>query len=199
MPEPGQPAQTLAARTLELLWQDDASAYALVRDSGGRFSADGLDLGEPAAAELAGTGRVDVRRVELGELLELSTDPPDGVELGGTARVALAVLDVARRSVAAGLVHPHLEAADGRWHALWGATIDEHVREELDAIAHAAPAVSAEAFDGVVDAFVDDLYGCAVDELARGALRAGGIRLTADSPRLGIAGDDSCRRDDKRL
>ena len=125
-----------------------------------------------------GTGAAQrARRLELDELLALEADPPPGVEQGGTARVAFAVLDVARRSVADGLVHPHLQAADGRWHALWGATLDDHVRAELDAIAHAAPAASAEAFDDDTQAFVDDLYGCAVDELARRALREAGVGL----------------------
>ena len=100
---------------------------------------------------------------------------PHGLVLGGTARVVVAVLDAARRSVAAGLVHPHLQAADGRWHALWGATLDEHVDEELDALARVAPAASADAFDRDTRAFVDDLYGCAVDELARRALRAANV------------------------
>ena len=101
----------------------------------------------------------------------LVDEPPAGLELGGSARIVLEVLRAARRSVAPGLVHPHLEAADGRWHALWGATLDEHVRDELAALAHAAPAAAADAFDGDTDAFVHDLYGCAVDELARRALR----------------------------
>ena len=90
----------------------------------------------PAVAELVHAGHgVSARRLELHELLELETRTPLALEPGGTARVVFAVLDVARRSVAAGLVHPHLEAADGRWHALWGATLDEHVVDELQAIA----------------------------------------------------------------
>ena len=91
----------------------------------------------------------------------------------------LAVVDRARRSVAEGLVHPHLEPSDGRWHALWGATLDEVVTDELDRIAAAAPAVSADPFDGDPDGFVHDLYACAVDELARRAVRAAGVRPTS--------------------
>ena len=106
-----------------------------------------------------------------------SRAPHSRIEPGGTARVVFAVLDVARRSVAAGLVHPHLEAADGRWHALWGATLDEHLVDELQAIAHAAPAAAADAFEGDTRAFVHDLYACAVDELARRALREAGVSL----------------------
>jgi SNF2-related domain/SNF2 Helicase protein/Helicase conserved C-terminal domain len=168
-----------ATPTLELLWQDDAGAYALVRAADGALSAGGLHVGMPAVADVAHAGHgVGARRLELDELLELAEAPAPGLEQGGTARVAFAVLDTARRSVAAGLVHPHLEAADGRWHALWGATLDDHVRTELDAIAHAAPAASADAFDGDTQAFVYDLYGCAVDELARRALRAAGVTLS---------------------
>jgi SNF2-related domain/SNF2 Helicase protein/Helicase conserved C-terminal domain len=168
--------------TLELLWQEDTSALALVRDPDGALSAGALDVGMPAVAELAHrASAVTARRLELDELIGLAGTPPEGLELGGTARVVLAVLDAARRSVAAGLVHPHLEAADGRWHALWGATLDEHVRDELDEIARAAPAACADAFDGDVDAFVHDLYGCAVDELARAALRRARVQLSAAS------------------
>ena len=126
----------------------------------------------PAVADLELAERgVAARLLELDELLGLVDEPPAGLELGGSARIVFEVLRAARRSVAAGLVHPHLEAADGRWHALWGATLDEHVRDELAALAHAAPAAAADAFDGDTDAFVHDLYGCAVDELARRALR----------------------------
>jgi non-specific serine/threonine protein kinase len=174
---PGQPSPTLTERTLELLWQEDACAHALVREPDGTLSVDGLEVGLPTVADVRGAPGAEVRRIELDELLAMRE--PAAIELGGTARVVLAVLDLARRSVAAGLVHPHLEAADGKWHALWGATVDEHVRAELDAIAHAAPAASADAFGGDVDAFVDDLYGCAVDELARGALRRAAVRLGA--------------------
>ena len=104
----------------------------------------------PAVADLVARGAR--RRAPAGSSSAScsSSEPtrPIALEPGGTARVVFAVLDVARRSVAAGLVHPHLEAADGRWHALWGATLDEHVVDELDAIAHAAPAAAADAFDG---------------------------------------------------
>ena len=169
-PSPVSVAQ--AAATLELLWQQDASAFALVRDADGELSAGELELGLPAVADLALAERgVAARLLELDELLDLVDAPPENVELGGSALIVLEVLCAARRSVASGLVHPHLEAADGRWHALWGATLDEHVRDELTALAHAAPAAAADAFDGDTDAFVHDLYGCAVDELARRALR----------------------------
>ena len=184
------PSSEPVTPTLELLWQDDASAYAFARMADGSISAGGLHMGMPAVADVAHAGHgISARRLELDELLALEADPPPGVEQGGTARVAFAVLHVARRSVADGLVHPHLQAADGRWHALWGATLDDHVRAELDAIAHAAPAASAEAFDGDTQAFVDDLYGCAVDELARRALRDAGVGLSVASPRVAGAAE----------
>jgi len=160
--------------TLELLWQDDTTALALLRGGDGRLTADGLSVGSPAAADLTDLAPgAAARRLQLGELLDLQ---PDGHLLGGTARVTFAVLERARRSLAEGLVHPHLQSGDGRWHALWGATLDEAVRGELDAISDAAPAICAEPFDGDADAFVYDLYGCALDELARRALAAGGTR-----------------------
>ena len=170
--------------TLEILWQEDASAYVLVREPDGTLSSRGLHEGMPAVAELVHAGHgVGARRLELPELLELAGDARTAIAPGGTARVVFAVIEVARRSVAAGLVHPHLEAADGRWHALWGATLDEHVVDELEALAHAAPAAAADAFAGDTRAFVHDLYACTVDELARRALRDAGVTLTTVSSR----------------
>ena len=162
--------------TLELLWQDDATALALLRGPDGGLRPTPLRVGAQTTVDLGSLGdAVQARRLSLGELLELETD---GHELGGTAEVVLAVLDRARRSLAEGLAHPHLQAADGRWHALWGATIDETVRRELDELADAAPAALTASFDGDADVFVDDLYGCALDELARRALR--GVRIGAE-------------------
>ena len=182
-------ASTAIEPTLEILWQEDASAYVLVREPDGTLTSRGLQAGMPAVADLVHAGHgVGARRLELQELLELESGAPLALEPGGTARVVFAVLDVARRSVAAGLVHPHLEAADGRWHALWGATLDEHVVDELQAIAHAAPTAAADAFEGDTRAFVHDLYACAVDELARRALREAGVSLrSASPPTAGVA------------
>ena len=172
MSEHAAHASAPAAATFELLWQQDASAFALVRGADGTLSAGDLQLGMPAVADLGLAERgVAARLVELDELLDLVDDPPEGVVPGGSALIVFEIVRAARRSVASGLVHPHLEAADGRWHALWGATLDERVRDELAALAHAAPAAAADAFDGDTDALVHDLYGCAVDELARRALR----------------------------
>ena len=157
--------ESAAATTLELLWQDDATAFAVLRTPSGELTPAPLDGGFPGVADVARAGHgVAGRRLSLPDLLELDVGE---LEPGGTARAVLAVLDRARRSVAEGLVHPHLEPSDGRWHALWGATLDEVVGDELGAIAAAAPAVCADAFDGDADAFVHDLYACAVDELAR--------------------------------
>ena len=168
MPEPALTPSRRSAPTLELLWQDDASALAILREADGRLTGDGLDAGIPAARDLAQLGTVDgARRLSLRELLALRSNE---YPLGGTAKVTLAIVDRARRSLAEGLVHPHLQSGDGRWHALWGATLDEVVRDELDAISDATPAICAEPFDGDTDSFVYDLYGCAVDELARQAL-----------------------------
>jgi non-specific serine/threonine protein kinase len=182
-------ASTAIEPTLEILWQEDASAYVLVREPDGTLTSRGLQAGMPAVADLVHAGHgVGARRLELHELLELETGAPLALEPGGTARVVFAVLDVARRSVAAGLVHPHLEAADGRWHALWGATLDEHVVDELQTIAHATPAAAADAFEGDTRAFVHDLYACAVDELARRALREAHVSLSSASARTtGVA------------
>ena len=184
MSEPALASPKPDRATLEILWQDDAGACLVVREPDGGLSAGALDAGLPAVVEIAHAGQTAAgRRIELDELLSLAAPADGGLDLGGTARTVLAVIGVARRSVAAGLVHPHLEAADGRWHALWGATLDEHVRDELDAIAHAAPAAAADAFDGDTRAFVYDLYGCALDELARQALRSARAALAVPSPR----------------
>ena len=170
MREPADTTTLRSAPTLELLWQDDTSALALLRDADGRLTADGLILGAPVAADLSSVGPgATARRLQLAELLDFE---PDGHLLGGSAQVTFAVLERARRSLAEGLVHPHLQSGDGRWHALWGATLDDAVRDELDAISDATPAICTEPFDGDADAFVYDLYGCALDELARRALSA---------------------------
>ena len=163
-----------AAATLELLWLDDATAFAVLRSPSGELTPAPLDAGLPGVADVAVAGHgIAGRRLALSDLLELE---PGDVELGDTAEAVLAVVDRARRSVAEGLVHPHLEPSDGRWHALWGATLDEVVTAELAAIAASAPAVCADPFDGDVDGFVHDLYACAVDELARQAIRAAAVR-----------------------
>jgi hypothetical protein len=177
--------ETAPAAALELLWQEDLTAFAILRDAGGEIGAAPLEVGLPGVADVARAGHaVAGRRLSLTELLDLDTA---GLELGDTARVVLAVLDRARRSLAEGLVHPHLEPSDGRWHALWGATLDEVVTEELAGIAAAAPAVCGDAFDGDLDAFVHDLYACAVDELARRTVRRAALRPAPTTRSPGVA------------
>jgi len=177
LPETTLNPEAPPAATLELLWQDDATAFAVLRDGGGELSSPPLGSGIPSVADVARAGHgIACRRLSLTDLLDLDTG---ALDLGDTTRVVLAIVDRARRSVAEGLVHPHLEPSDGRWHALWGATLDEVVTDELDGIAAAAPSVCADPFDGDPDGFVHDLYACAVDELARRAIRAASVRPSA--------------------
>ncbi len=152
---PAAPARAI----LEVVWQDDASARVLTRSNEGEV------LGEE-------------RRVEIRELLQLQAAPPEELELGGTARATFAVLELARTSVAEGLVHPHLDSGDGWWYAFWGATLDATVQETLTRIAAALPRVAADAFEGDRESAVHDLYPVAVDQIARDRLRAAGVTLT---------------------
>jgi hypothetical protein len=154
---------------------------AVLRGATGELTPAPLEAGKAGVADVAPAGHgIAGRRLSLSDLLVLDTGR---LELGGTARAVLAVVDRARRAVAEGLVHPHLEPSDGRWHALWGATLDEVVSEELARIAAAAPAVCADPFGEDVDAFVHDLYACAVDELARRAIRTAAVRPSASGLR----------------
>ncbi len=177
-----QPAAELEARTasptLEIVWQDDATALVFMRDADGTLSAGELRLGLPAIADVALAGRgISARRLEPAELVELAAAPPDGVELGGSARAIVAVVRLAQRSVTEGLVHPSLDNDGGWWHAFWGATLDEGVQSALDAIARSLPPVGAGAFDGDRSETVGDLYPVLVDQIARDRLRADGVVL----------------------
>ncbi|MGZ8686848.1 MAG: DEAD/DEAH box helicase, partial [Gaiellaceae bacterium] len=177
-PEPITANVAPATPTLELLWQQDASAYALLRGDDGTLSAGHLHLGMPAVADLAHLGHgATARRVGLRELTALAADPPPGVALGGTARATFAVVALARRSVAEGLVHPQLQYEHGHWLAFWGATLDESVHATLGTLAAALPPVCADPFEGDREAAVHDLYACAVDQIARDRLQAAGLRL----------------------
>ncbi|RDI74478.1 SNF2-type protein [Gaiella occulta] len=177
-PEPTIPDAAPALAAFELLWQQDATAYAFARAADGSLSAGHLHVGMPAVADLAHLGHsVTARRVALHELLRLADSPPDGLELGDTARATFAVVEIARRSVAEGLVHPQLQHAGGAWLAFWGATLDASVQAALAAVASALPAVCADPFDGDPAAAVHDLYACAVDQIARDRLRSAGVRL----------------------
>jgi len=164
--------------TLEVLWQQDVGATVLARGRDGSLSAGGLQVGIPAVSDLAELGQgATARRVGLAELIDLAHEPPHGLELGGSARATIAVLELAQRSVTEGLLHPQLQHGGRTWLAYWGATIDGSVQEALEAIAAALPPVCADAFDGDADALVNDLYACAVDQIARDRLRAAGVRL----------------------
>ena len=179
-PEPTSPETTPAQPSLELLWQDDATAYAFIRSVDGTLSSGHLHIGMPAVADLTHLGHgTTARRVGLRELIELSDEHglPAGVELGGSTQATFSVIRVARASVAEGLVHPQLQHGGGAWLAFWGATLDETVQDELAQIAAALPAVCADAFDGDRAAAVHDLYACAVDQIARDHLRETGVRL----------------------
>ena len=169
--------------TLELIWQQDASAYVFQRGPDGELSAAGLHFGRPVAAELEIGGRgVEARRVEVTELIRLAGAPPAGLELGDSTRAAFAIVELAHRSVAEGLVHPTLTYEDGEWSAFWGATLDRMIQTTLEEIAAAMPPVSAGAFGGEADETVLDLYPVVVDRIARDRLRAARVRLTSAAP-----------------
>jgi hypothetical protein len=176
-------ADALACLTLEVIWQQDASAYVFTRSREGRLSAKELRVGRPVVAELALVGRdVAARRVEVVELIRLAAAPPPGVELGDSARAAFAIVELAHRSVAEGLVHPSLVYEHGSWSAFWGATLDELVQGTLTEIAEAMPSVCAGAFEGDAQATVLDLYPVVVDQIARDRLREARVRLTSPPP-----------------
>ena len=164
--------------TLEVLWQDDATALAFVRAPDGSLSGDQLRVGLPAIADLPLVGRgISARRLEPAALVALADAPQDDLELGGSARALFAVVALAQRSVSEGLVHPSLDEGDGWWHAFWGATLDEGVQAALAEIAAAFPPAGASAFGGDRDATVHDLYPVLVDQIARDRLRADRVRL----------------------
>jgi hypothetical protein len=171
-----------AARTLEIVWQQDPTAYVFARAGDGTLSAEGLHAGTPAAADLSVARRVDARRVGVRELVSLAAAPPTGLEPGGSARAVFAIVELAHRSVSEGLVHPYLDHGDGGWHAFWGATLDATVQATLAEIAAALPAVAADAFAGDREATVQDLYPVVVDQIARDRLRAGRVSFVGRLP-----------------
>jgi SNF2-related domain/SNF2 Helicase protein/Helicase conserved C-terminal domain len=176
MSEDGTPMD----QTLEIVWQQDATAIAFVRDAGGALSADDLELGKPTIATLAlGGESFPARRLDVQQLIRVADAPPAEPPAGGSARVIFALVELAQRSVAEGLVHPDLDHGGGWWHAFWGATLDQSVQATLTEIAAALPAVSADAFDGDREATVHDLYPVLVDQIARDRLRADGVRLAS--------------------
>ena len=167
-----------ASPTLEIVWQDDATAIVLTRDADGALSAGELRAGMSAIADLPLAGRgIAARRLDPAQLVALADAPPAGLELGASAQAIFAVVELAQRSVAEGLVHPFLDHGDGWWHAFWGATLDEGVQSALTAIAASLPSVGAGAFAGDREATVHDLYPVLVDQIARDRLRADRVQL----------------------
>ncbi len=179
-----------ALPTLEVVWQQDASACVLTRSAEGELSAGHLHVGMPSVADITGVGRgVSARRLSVGDLIRLAEAPPAGLELGGTARATFAVLELAQGAVTEGLVHPQLEYDARRWFAFWAATLDGPIEQALEQIAAVLPEVCAAAFDGDAEAAVRDLYPYAVDHIARARLRAASVRLVSPSRRLRSAID----------
>src|SRR3989440_5087933 len=172
-----------ARSTLEIVWQQDPTALAFARAGDGTLSAAGLNVGTPASGDLTLARGVDARRVGVRDLVALAADPPAGLEPGGSARAVFAIVDLAHRSVAEGLVHPYLDHGDGGWHAFWGATLDVTVQASLAEIAAALPPVAADAFGGDRDLTVHDLYPVVVDQVARDRLRDDRVILAARLPR----------------
>jgi hypothetical protein len=189
-----------AERTLEIVWQQDPTAYVFGRAADGTLSADGLTVGTHASADLALARGIDARRVGVRDLVALAADPPGGLDPGGSARAVFAIVELAHRSVAEGLVHPYLDQGDGGWHAFWGATLDAAVQASLGEIAAAFPPIAADAFEGDRDAAARDLYPVVVDQIARDRLRADRVSLVRPLPRRpsalelfvdGLAGEES--------
>ncbi|HEX7084300.1 MAG TPA: SNF2-related protein [Gaiellaceae bacterium] len=143
--------------TLEIVWEQSSRAAVFTRRPDGTAS--------------------ETRRVDPAGLLELAAAPPPDVELGGSARAVFAVCELARRSVAEGLVHPELASRGAQWSAFWGSTLEESVDETLTQIAAALPPAAAGAFGGDAEETVADLYPLLVDRVARDRLRAAGVRL----------------------
>jgi hypothetical protein len=159
--------------SLEVIWRT-AGAYAFARD-GDAFADGGLAIGEPATVVVL-EHEVPARLLTVPELIELADAPP-ALEVGDSARVLFALVELARRSVAEGMVHPSLTRGGNAWYAFWGATLDPHIEESLAEISAALPFVGAEGFHDDRDATVADLYPQLVDQIARGKLVAAGVKL----------------------
>jgi SNF2-related domain/SNF2 Helicase protein/Helicase conserved C-terminal domain len=128
-----------------------ASALELIWQNGSPWRLDGRD-GDPY-------------RLTIQELLDLERPADEG----DSARAVFALIDLARRSVADGLVHPQLTKGGATWYAFWGATLDEETQDELDAIVAAAPPAVGD---------LEELYPQLVDQIARDRLRAADVRLS---------------------
>ena len=153
---------------LELIWLN-GSVFAI----GG-----GLKTGVETEIHVADR-HSRARRLTVPELLDLDQGGPEGLEgreLGESARAVLAVADLARRSVADGLVHPQLARGGSTWYAFWGATIDEPTQTELDELVALAPTAAGN---------LDELYPQLVDQIARTKLVEAEVRLGgAQAPAL---------------
>ena len=173
MPEPVDTTPRRSAPTLELLWQDDTSALALVRDADGRLTADGLALGAPAGADLSHVGPERTRGA--------CSSPSSSMSSRTVICSAAAPGDVcrprARPPFARRRARPPTPPVGRRPLArtLGGnARRGRAGRARRDLGRHAGDLHGA--VDGDADAFVYDLYGCALDELARRALSSVGLR-----------------------
>ena len=156
-------------------------AYAFVRDGDDPLAEPELRFGASTPLDLPALGRaIDARALTPRELVALAAAPP-ALDLGDSARALFALVALAQRSVTEGLVHPSLTQQDGRWFALWAATLDEGVQDALQRIAAALPAAAAAGFRGDRLAAVDDAYGHLVDQIARDRLAAGGVQLAVPS------------------
>jgi hypothetical protein len=152
--------------TLELIWQH-GTPYAIARAGDGVLTDDGLDVGSRTEIHVAGSHAV-ARRLTVAELIALDPDTTPGT----TARAVFALRDLARRTVADGLVHPQLTKGGTSWYAFWGATLDDGLQGELDAIVAAAPPAAGE---------LDELYPQLVDQIARDKLLAADVKLAGPS------------------
>ncbi|HVA32270.1 MAG TPA: SNF2 helicase-associated domain-containing protein, partial [Gaiellaceae bacterium] len=160
--------------SLEVIWRS-AGAYAFARD-GDTFTDAGLQAGEPAIVYVL-EHELNARLLSVPELLELAAAPPPALELGDSARVLFALIELAQRSVSEGMVHPQLTRGGDAWYAFWGATLDDHIQRSLAEIAGALPLVGAEGFHNDRELTVGDLFPQLVDQIARDRLVAAGVRL----------------------
>src|SRR5216684_5069732 len=142
--------------SLEVIWRA-GSAYAFVRGDGDVFTDGGLQAGDRGVINVLDF-EIDARRLSVPELIELATEPPGEYELGDSARVLFALVELAQRSVSEGMVHPQLTRGGGSWYAFWGSTLADHIQASLDEIASALPLVGAEGFHDDRNATVGDLY-----------------------------------------
>src|SRR5919198_550704 len=156
------PTEIAAPATLEILWQEDASAYVLCRGAEGELSALDIPFGRPARAELAFVATpVEARRVEVVELIRLAAARPAGLEPGPSAAAVFAIVELAQRSVDEGLVHPTLTCDDGDPNAtvldLYAVVVDQIARDRLRAHRVRLTSTAPYGRRGAVELFLDGL------------------------------------------